>query len=56
LTLTDAEAQMCRRAVIGATSGSAYVDSIITDLAPATSLAVLVEAGPNDPLVYDWTD
>jgi hypothetical protein len=56
LTLTDAEERMCRRTAIGATSGSAYVDSIITEMAPATSLAVLVEAGPNDPPVYDWTN
>lgn len=55
--LTDAEAMMCRRAIIGATSGSARTDSlaaIVADNLPNT-LTGLIDESPDDPPLYDWT-
>lgn len=55
LALTDAEAQMCRRAVLGSLSGSATLESFASTLRPYT-LSGLIEAGPDDPPIYDWTE
>lgn len=57
LMLTDAEVLLCRRAVIGVTSGSARTDSlaaIVADNLPNT-LTGLIEESLDDPPLYDWT-
>lgn len=58
LMLTASERTLCRRIVLGSTSGSASVESLVDKLAVnvPTPLSDLVEAGRGDPPVYDWTD
>jgi hypothetical protein len=56
LVLTDAEIRLCRRQLVGMTSGSACLESIADTLAVNNPVQGLIEAGPNDPPVYDWTD
>lgn len=57
LVITDAEALSCRRSVFGQTSGSATVESLADTFAVNTPLRLdaLLEEGPDDPPVYDWT-
>lgn len=56
LTLTDAEEMLCRRTILGLSSGSSVVESIADKLAVNTpSLDALLEAGHDDPPIYDWT-
>lgn len=58
LVLTDAEALLCRRAIIGATSGSAAMDSLATQVAEnmPNTLDGLLEEGIDDVPIYDWAN
>lgn len=56
LMLTPAEVRLCRRTIVGASSGSATLESLADVVAPNTPVGVLAEAGTDDPLIYEWTD
>ncbi len=49
---TEAEIRKCRRAILGTLSGSAYVDSLATELAVGTRE---LPVGDAESPVYDWT-
>lgn len=58
LQLTDREEKLVRRAAVGATSGSAALESLATVVAASRPLpiGVLADAGSDDPPLYTWTD